>query len=149
MIVPSTWKGRTAGTVVSLDTDTLVVATRSKGSRYVDRIPLNAVTKLEVRRAQASHGENALEGAGVGLLAGGLIGLGLGSIIDINSGGYDLLTREETMLFFGTVLGLSGSLLGAAMGATDERWEPVRLPLSVSFSPHGGARVTLRFEFGR
>jgi len=52
-----------------------------------------------------------------------------------------------------TTLGaVTGIILGGAIGvavASGERWEPVPLPLEVGYSPHGGARVALRFEFGK
>ena len=105
----------------------------------------------------------------VGGAIGGIIGYPLGSALGVYAVGNKTGSFPATLggSFLGLLLGLGATIVsdgslwpllfvGPPIGATigfnmtaAERWEKVSLPLRVGLSPTGGARVALRFEFGR
>ena len=118
---------------------TLVVKVKCRDSPLA--IPLTAITRFEVSRGEGSRAKNTLIGAGIGLLVGGSLGAMAFSSVEES----DLVPKEVVGIGVGFPFSLAGVLMGAT--ASSDRWKSVPLPLSVSFSPHGGARVALRFEF--
>ena len=126
-------------------------------------VPLVSVARLEV--AKGSWKGGAAIGAGIGAFLGAAAALGLNAMAEerlgckVGARGASPKrvraprhsptcsgpTKSELMLIVGAV----GAGFGATVGAESKRWEEVPLPLSVDFSPRGGARVALRFEFGR
>ncbi len=106
---------------VAVVADTLVV---DCGRRF--KIPLRAVTSLEVSRGRKSR---TLEGAAVGLIAGGALGL---------------VTADDALARAGA--GGVGLLLGLAVGTaiSSERWERVQLKgLEVGFGPGRDGRLRI------
>jgi len=148
-----------SGAVVSLDTDTLVL--KVKGQVAPLTIPLTSVTRFEVNRGKkVNRVKGAWVGGGMGLLTGGIAGV---LILKATCEG------EESVLFkddckktppvLAFVIGATAGFVPLAIpfaiiGAVaspyrHDRWEPVPLPLQMGFSPHGGVRVALRFDFGK
>ncbi len=104
---PGIAKFRIAGTVNRVTPDTLVVrAVTRAGKDTIWSIPAAAITRLQV--ANGTHG-NALQGFGLGLLAGGAAGAGIGALSCANDS------------FFGpggcaVLLGIFGAGAGAVVG---------------------------------
>jgi hypothetical protein len=153
-----------SGAVVSLDTDTLVL--KVKGQVAPLTIPLTSVTRFEVNRGKkVNRVKGAWVGGGMGLLIGGIAGvLILKDTCKPWEAEEDVILKEASeactassnhLAPFAFVIGATvGFVPLAIIGAVAspyryDRWEPVPLPLQMGFSPHGGVRVALRFDFGK
>ena len=145
---PGIAKFRIAGTVDRATPDTLVVrgVTRARKDTLWT-IPAAAITRLQV--ANGTHG-NALSGLGIGLLAGGAAGAGIGA----------LSCGNDTFLGPGgcaAILAIFGAGAGAVVGliagglTRSVRWvEASPHPLRVSFDPRNrgrGLRVAVSLAF--
>ena len=159
------------GSVAALDADTLLLKT---GGRWISRgggpartrgrvyepsdslaIPLDSVRKFEVSRRRTRASEGFLIGVGIGVIIGTLSAASFEEEEDSSDfsafGCMIMCTRSEAFVYPLVFLGMPLAALGAAVGAAtpSERWEEVPLPLHVGFSPHGGVRVALHYEFGK
>jgi hypothetical protein len=149
------------GSIKALYNDTLVLS-RTRPGRFLAKeekveIPLDTIIKLEVHTETSSG--RAWAGAAAGLL-GGLTFAAVGisrscrdseAIVDFAGTG-DGSTRDPLCGISYLYLIPAGTLLGAILGGgvtSTEHWEPIPLPLEVGLSSHGGARVALRFDFGK
>ena len=115
-------------TVVEVRGDTLLFKGAGGG---IILVPAASLTRLEVRRGTHSH---LFTGAVTGLLIGAVVG---GAI------GYSLTSDESEYSGVGVVLGAPVGLVGAVVGAVvgsrqTERWERLRLPVSVGLLPGTG-----------
>jgi hypothetical protein len=85
--------------------------------------------KIQVRTGTRSRSQTAFRRAGVGLLAGAVVGAGLGYIAWENSDGDDwqIFSREESALVAAVYLGGAGAVVGGVYGyaAPGSRWEDV------------------------
>ena len=143
--------GRLTGTLVSWESDTLVVKVDGDAEGLQTIVPANSVTRLDV------HGERRMipEGAALGLL-GGIV---LASVADPNwvdeNGECTTLPclAYEVSPDLGTriaVLSVAGVVLGAIMGSTTKTstWATVPLQgLQVGPAPDGGLALGVRISF--
>ncbi len=133
-----------AGRFEALRADTLVVAVADSTMTF----PVASVTRLEVSRGQKSR---AGQGAGIGLLGGGLLGFLISSRNCTEGAG--VLDTREACIQVSTVGGaVVGTFLGLAFGAVimTDRWQEVSLDrVRVSFGPLRDGRLgvgaSLRF----
>ena len=131
------------GVVVGLDEENLTFA-QEVGPPL--RIPLPAVTKLDVSRGHKRHW---LVGLGAGVAAGVLIGLAMPVDSD-NCGPEDsnFCSRGEAMLGGTLLFGPVGLLVGGLVKT--EQWTPVTLgpkPNLSSAGRPGGFQVAVRLRF--
>jgi hypothetical protein len=148
------------GSVVTLDAETLVLKFQSGDTLA---IPLASVTRLERDAHGFGRARGALIGGGIVALAGGIYGatqwaadeeepdesgtLQVGFTLDDSRGCFFCISPFGAFFIGAIVIGLPSAVISAV--ASGKPWEPVPLPLQVGFSPHGGMRVALRFDFGK
>ena len=133
IMAPSVSRAPFAGTLVTLQTDSLVV----QGGANTWRLSLASVERVELSRGRKS---NVLLGAGIGLLVGAGIGAMIGSGCDTEL----FATKGECIALGAGVFGGAGALVGAISGALTrtERWAEVPLDdLRISIMPRRGGRV--------
>ena len=173
VMAPSFVADRLIGKLIAADADTLVMHLKARAIAVT--VPLDSITKFEVSRdvlfgerweevplpvklgvrRGGSRGKNALIGAGIGMLvsAVGAYNSELPDECETPDPDQELCFTKSDAFVIGTVvIGVPLAVLGAVIGAATppgERWEEVPLRPQVGFSPHGGVRVALRFEFGR
>ncbi len=125
-----------AGRFEALRADTMVVAVADSTMTF----PVAFVTRLEVSRGQKSR---AGQGAGIGLVGGGLLGFLISS--GTCSGESFLIRTREACIRVSTVGGaVVGTFLGLAVGAVimTDRWQEVPLDrVRVSFGPQRDGRL--------
>ncbi len=114
---------RVVGTLVSLDADSIVLKQR----RATLRLPMAAVTRMEVAAGQVRYG-STIVGAALGALIGGVVGGAVGA------GSSDSPTLEyvgsEGGAATGVVLGAAaGALVGGAFGYNRPRWRWKEVPI--------------------
>lgn len=143
--------GRLMGTVVSLESDTLIVRVDGDAAGLQTIVPADSVTRLDVR------GERRMipEGTALGLLAG----IVLAAIADPNSVdengecttlpclAYEVSPSLDTRV---AVLSVAGVLVGAIMGSQTKTttWATVPLQgLRVGPTPDGGMALGVRISF--
>jgi hypothetical protein len=134
------------GTVIDVRVDTLLFTAENQSTPIL--VPTASLMGLEVSRGKRSH---ALAGAGLGFLAGVLVGgvVGYASAHHAAKTGDDLAYLRVPA---GALLGGGvGIVVGAVVGATrsGERWEALRLPIDIGLLPSAdtfalSAKVTLR-----
>jgi hypothetical protein len=121
------------GTLVSLDSAGLVIAT---GKADTVTVPRASITAIEVSTGTRSHaGKGALIGLGTGLLTGVVVGIAAsgsddGEFLDASSGEW------------AAGVGLTGAVIGTGVGAIigavirTDKWAPAVLP-TVGIRGHG------------
>jgi hypothetical protein len=135
---------RTNGIVLETNPDTLVL--RSGGetiyTAWAD------VRTLHVAEGGA-RGRSAFKYGAIGLGAGAAAGavFGLAAFDDDDSGDGPCLVCSPVHagVFMGATLGVIGGALGSLAGAAfpEERWRPVKAPVTVSAAPAAGGGVTI------
>lgn len=114
-------------------------------------VPAGSVTRLAVHRGPRSRGRGALRGLGIGFAAGAVGGALLGLADGDDSGGIINFTAEEKALMGATVFGVTGGLLGAAIGAAapGQLWEKVPFAgtASVGATRDGGMAIGYSLRF--
>lgn len=146
---PAIAKFRIVGTVDRATPETLVVRgfTR-KGADTVWSIPASAISRLQV--ANGTHG-NALQGLGLGLLAGAAAGAGIGALSCNDSSSE--WGPGACALVLGTLGGGAGAVVGLVAGALTHsvRWvDAPTHPLRVSLdwqNREAGLRLGATFAF--
>ena len=143
--------GHLTGTLVAVESDTLVVREdgQAEGLRLI--IVTDSISRLEVRRARSM----ALEGAGLGLLAGTLVALVAdpnwvdenGECTTLPCVAYEVSPHLDTRL---AVLGLVGTLAGVIAGSGEKTYTWSQVPLArlqVGPAPGGGLAFGVRISF--
>ena len=143
--------GRLTGTLVEWESDTLVVRVDGYAAGLGLIVPVDSVTRLDVRRERRM----TLEGLGVGLLAGTLTALAAdpewvdenGDCTTLPCLAYKVSPHLDTRL---AVFGIVGVLLGTLVGSETKTttWAPVPLArLNVGPAPGGGLALGVRISF--
>ena len=143
--------GLLTGTLVAVESDTLVVREdgQAEGLRLI--ILADSVSRLEVRRERS----RALEGAGLGLLVGSLVALAAdpnwvdenGECTTLPCVAYEVSPHLDTRL---AVLGLVGTLAGVIAGSGEKTYTWSHVPLErlqVGPAPGGGLAFGVRISF--
>jgi hypothetical protein len=142
---------RLTGTLVAWEFDTLVVSVDGDAQGLGLIVPVDSVTRIEVRRERPL----TLEGAGVGLLGGALLAL-IASPDSVDENGdctplaclaYQVSPRLGTRV---AVLGLVGAFAGAIAGSDEKThtWIPVHVArLDVGPARSGGLALGVRISF--
>jgi hypothetical protein len=143
--------GHLTGTLIAVESDTLVVREdgQAEGLRLI--IVTDSISRLEVRRARSM----ALEGAGLGLLAGTLAALAAdpnwvdenGECTTLPCVAYEVSPHLDTRL---AVLGLVGTLAGVIAGSAEKTYTWSHVPLErlqVGHAPGGGLTFGMRISF--
>lgn len=146
---PSMRLSQDVGTVLEATDETLVVEIESP--RHRRTVPRSEITELDVSVRRES---SALRGLGLGAL----IGAGTGTVIGLASGdddGRDFVSfsAADKAMILGLALGVTGGVIGLAIGAANPRdvWSPVPssgpglavLPLLGQDGAGVGVRVSL------
>ena len=138
--------GQIVGTVVRLDSDSLVV---SEGEAESLAIPLASVARIEVSMGQKRN-------AGTGALIGLLVGVGSGALAGYSAGddepGIISFTAGEKAALGGVLLGAVGLVIGTVYGPAEktEKWKPVsldRMAIGITPQRHGGLALAASFRF--
>lgn len=143
--------GRVIGTLEEWESDTLVVRVNGDAPGLVLVVPVDSVSRLEVRRERSM----TIEGALLGVLAGTLLAaVASPDVVDENGNcttaeclAYKVSPHFNTRL---TVLGIAGALLGTIVGSETRNvtWATVPLErLSVDATPNGGLALGVRIAF--
>ncbi len=143
--------GRLTGTLVEWESDTLVVRVDGYAAGLGLIVPVDSVTRLDVRRERRM----TLEGMGVGLLAGTLTALAAdpdwvdenGDCTTLPCLAYKVSPHLGTRL---AVFNIVGVLLGAIAGSAEKTttWAAVPLArLNVGPAPGGGLALGVRISF--
>jgi hypothetical protein len=143
--------GRLTGTLEEVASDTLVVRVDGDAPGLALLVPADSVTRLDVRRERSM----ALEGGGLGVLAGTLLAVVASpDVLDENGRcttlaclAYKVSPEMGTRI---EVLGMVGALLGTIVGsaAKTATWAPVDLQrLHVGATGDGGLALGLRISF--
>lgn len=121
------------GQIVEMNGDTLTITLEGRSTRLT--VPRDAIARMNLSRGRRSAGARLLRGAGLGVLAGGLVGALVGLASEGDGG--SLFSDSDRMAIGGIVLGTLGSVVGAAvgLGSKGERWEQV---------PARGLQVTVK-----
>ncbi len=126
---PAVAKNRIVGTVVSVDSTRIVLqATPSTDHQPPPlTVPWAAMQRLELSQGRKWSGGRTAAGAGIGLLAGALVGAGIGAVAPSPS--FDEDDGQAVSALVGGIVGAgSGLVLGAIIGALPhERWQMVPL----------------------
>jgi hypothetical protein len=136
---------RTNGIVLETSPDTLVL--RSGGETIYTA--WSAVRTLHVAEG-GSRGRSVLKYGRIGLVAGAATGMAIGMAAYDDDPNDDpcilICSPVHAGLVAGTALGVFGGALGSLAGGLfpEERWRPVKAPVSVSAAPAAGGRVTLQ-----
>ncbi len=125
------------GTLRSVTVDSIAVDTV--------RLPINAISELQVRHRRGNAGRGALIG---GVTLGSLSGIAMAAGCAGSSGSFiDCSDQVPAAFLSGALLGfVSGAAIGAVIGAIakSDRWEEVPIDrLSVSVVPQRDGRFTL------
>jgi hypothetical protein len=133
---PTIEPDRLVGTVMEIGADTCVLEVEGRADTLA--LPLASVTKLEVNWGSES---NAARGAGLGLLAGGFVGVAFGAAFcsgdRCETSGASV---GQAALFFGGFGAGVGLVIGAGIGQVSRRdlWRTVDLQsVRVGLTPHG------------
>jgi len=139
---------RVVGTVLSLHSDTLVLAVA--GITDSIRLPWSGLTEVQVSRGQQRQ-------VGGGLVMGGAAGAGLGIVLGYAAGddppGWFALSAGNKAAIGGVFLGMLGAGIGGLMGARSakEKWESVPLgavATRIGMAPRGdGVALVLSARF--
>lgn len=124
------------GQIVEMDGETLTIGFHGRSTRLT--VPRDAIARMDLSRGRRSAGGRLLNGAGIGLLVGGLGGALIGLVSgDDQSQGFGSFTATEKAALGGIGLGALGFVVGAAVGLASEgeRWEQV---------PARGVQVTVK-----
>lgn len=143
--------GRLTGTLVTWESDTLMVNVDGDAAGLNLIVPVDSVAHIDVRRERRM----TLEGVGVGLLAGTLTALAAdpdwvdenGDCTTLPCVAYKVSPHLDTRL---AVFGIAGVLLGAIAGSAEKTatWAPVSLArLNVGPAPGGGLALGVRITF--
>jgi hypothetical protein len=117
------------GTAIEARQDTLLVRREESGDTVA--LPLSQLVRLDISGGTQTH---ALRGAGIGFLAGAIVGAIAGQSSDrkcsssMESSGW--LTCGQNAGYGAIGLGVLGAGIGAIVGWVNptERWQPVALP---------------------
>lgn len=146
---PSIAKSRIFGTVDRATPDTLVLrGFTAAGADTILAIPVAAITRLQV--SIGTH-RNAGRGLGIGLLAGGLAGAGIGALSC--SGTSKFFDSGDCALILGVLGAGAGAVVGLIAGSLtqSDRWVEVpthSLRVSVDWrGGGGGVRIGATFAF--
>lgn len=101
------------------DDDTLVISSMGLGVA----VPVNKIRKIKVRKTGGSLGNSAAKGFGYGALVGAGLGAGFSAMFDPSDG----VPLKGSMLFFGAVFGVVGTVVGIFNGATGATVYKVKL----------------------
>jgi hypothetical protein len=127
---------RPIGRLVAVDDDAITV--RFDGQRQAFRVPRPLIAGLEVNRGGRPRVLRKMAaGAGVGALAGILIGVASGN----DDPGFMSFTAEEKAMVAGVGLGILGAGIGTIVGLAQPRARWVRVELS---APRAGLLVRPR-----
>ena len=109
------------GTVMATNADTLFLKVENQPESLIMSVPFASLRKLEVSRGRQPQ---VLTGAGVGFV----VGAAAGALLFKGSSEHDLSDRDARLIGAG-LLGISGTLIGAVIGANKrgDRWEEVPL----------------------
>ncbi len=143
--------GRLTGTLVTWESDTLMVKVDGYAEGLNLIVPVDSLSRIDVRRERRM----TLEGVGLGLLAGTLTALAAdpdwvdenGDCTTVPCLAYKVSPHLDTRL---AVFGLAGALLGTIVGSETKTvtWAPVHLErLNVGPAPGGGLALGLRITF--
>lgn len=143
--------GRLMGRLLTWESDTLVVNVDGDATGLGLIVPVDSVTRLDVRRER----RKTLEGMGLGLLAGTLTALAAdpdwvdenGDCTTLSCIAYKVSPHLDTRL---AVFGGVGVLLGAIVGSSEKTatWKPVRLErVNVGPAPGGGVAFGVTISF--
>jgi hypothetical protein len=144
-------EGRLTGTLVSWESDTLLVRVDGDAAGLNLMVPVDSVTRIDVRRERRM----TLEGATLGFLGGTLLALVASpDCVDENGEStalaclaYKVSPDLDTRI---TVLGAVGALVGVIVGSETKKrtWAPVNLHrLDVGPAPGGGLSLGVRISF--
>ncbi|HLL81616.1 MAG TPA: hypothetical protein VK420_03155 [Longimicrobium sp.] len=136
---------RTNGIVLETNPDTLVVRSGSETiyTAWAD------VRTLHVAEG-GSRGRSAFKYGRIGLVAGAAAGMAAGLVAfdDDSSGDGPCLicSPVHAGVYGGVVLGIVGGALGSLAGAAfpEERWRPVKAPVTMSAGPAAGGGIALQ-----
>jgi hypothetical protein len=132
LLAPELGAQKQAGTVVEVRDDSLLFAADGQSTRTV--VPTASLTELELSQGMHSH---VLAGAGLGFLAGAVVGGVIGYALAHESDSGDDGDMGPLGAGVGAVIvGSVGIGVGALIGSKQtERWERQRLPISIGFLP--------------
>ena len=114
--------GRLTGTVVAFDSAFLLM--RPAGAEADYSLPVAELVRIDVARGR-SWGKGVLRGAGIGLLAGGALGTGLG--VRAARSDPDTFMDDVAVAAGAVFFGGAGTILGAGIGALTPVTRWVRL----------------------
>lgn len=137
---PAIAKSRIFGTVQRANPDTLVLrSVTPAGADTVLAIPVAAISRLQVSTGTRS---NAGKGLGIGLLAGGLAGAGIGALSCRDEG--NLLGSSGCAKILGILGAGAGAILGVIIGSTSRSdvWGEVRIQPAGLSALHFGVQLT-------
>jgi len=126
------------GTYVGTVADSLRMHTEATSS--VRSVPFSSVFTLEASRDRKSY---ALEGLGIGFVAGAATGAAIGAMVYYDE---TSTTRSQLVVSGAAFFGACGAVVGVLAGAmiTKERWERVSLDhLPVSLAPQRDGSLAL------
>jgi hypothetical protein len=136
---------RTNGIVVETSPDTLVLRSGDETiyTAWAD------VRTLHVAEG-GSRGRSVFKYGRIGVIAGAATGMALGLAAFDNDGSGDgpcfICSPVHAGVLAGATLGVIGGALGSLAGAAfpEERWRPVRAPVTVSAAPAAGGGVAVQ-----
>lgn len=138
------------GTLAAVDADSITIRSDAGETR---------LPRADVGHLRVSEGREHkwAQGWGIGLLTGAAVGVAIGAASEApaDDPGCEFIcpTREEDIVFGGLAVGVTGSILGAAIGAATvgERWSRIdrfAARTSLEITPHWGAlRIGGRVRF--
>ncbi len=129
---------KVVGKVVRFGRDTLVLSVSTDNGRRLFAFPRSDLAQTWV---SVGHTHHALQGAGIGLLAGSVLGGVIGAATYQPCEFLECLiaprSRTGAAVLGGALGALPGLVIGAIVGAANARqdWQPVDLPTTVSVVP--------------